>query len=43
MPCHAATFLFTPQPLWAVGALFSPMVSGWTGGKKFVRAVSQKP
>ena len=22
---------FTPQPLRAVGVLFSPMVSGWTG------------
>ena len=36
--------IFTPQPLRAVGVLFSPMVSGWAGGrKKFVRAVSQKP
>ena len=44
--------VFTPQPLRAVGVLFSPMVSGWAGGspvgwagggKKFVRAVSQKP
>ena len=35
---------FTPQPLRAVGVLFSPMVSRWAGGrKKFVRAVSQKP
>ena len=39
--------LFTPQPLRAVGVLFSPMVSRWAGGqagggKKFVRAVSQK-
>ena len=35
--------IFTPQPLRAVGVLFSPMVSGWVGGgKKFVRAVSQK-
>ena len=24
--------LFTPQPLRAVGVLFSPMVSGWAGG-----------
>ena len=24
--------LFTPQPLRAVGVLFSPMVSGWVGG-----------
>ena len=44
-------FLFTPQPLRAVGVLFSPMVSGWAGGraggraagKEFNRAVSQKP
>ena len=36
--------IFTPQPLRAVGVLFSPMVSGWAGGgKEFVRAVSQKP
>ena len=43
--------VFTPQPLRTVGVLFSPMVSGWAGGrpvgrvgggKKFVRAVSQK-
>ena len=39
---------FTPQPLRAVRVLFSPMVSGWMGGRadggvKFVRAVSQKP
>ena len=38
---------FTPQPLGAVGVLFSPMVGGCPvgragGGKKFVRAVSQK-
>ena len=25
--------IFTPQPLRAVGVLFSPMVSGWAGGK----------
>ena len=24
--------IFTPQPLRAVGVLFSPMVSGWAGG-----------
>ena len=24
---------FTPQPLRAVGVLFSPMVSGWAGGR----------
>ena len=44
--------IFTPQPLRAVGVLFSPMVSGWAGGREsgragagkwFVRAVSQKP
>ena len=36
--------VFTPQPLRAVGVLFSPMVSGFAGGgKKFVRSVSQKP
>ena len=40
--------VFTPQPLRAVRVLFSPMVSGWVGGqagggKKVVRAVSQKP
>ena len=39
--------LFTPQPLRAVGVLFSPMVSGWVGGwavggKKFVRTISRK-
>ena len=38
---------FIPQPLRAVGVLFSPMVYGWPGrraaGGKFVRAVSQKP
>ena len=28
--CHLAS-LFTPQPLRAVGVLFSPMVSGWAG------------
>ena len=25
--------VFTPQPLRAVGVLFSPMVSGWAGGQ----------
>ena len=40
-------FLMVYLPLSAVGVLFSPMVSGWVGGravrgKKFVRAVSQK-
>ena len=35
----------TPQPLRAVGVLFSLKESGWVGGlrKKFVRAVAQKP
>ena len=26
--------IFTPQPLRAVGVLFSPMVGGWVGGGK---------
>ena len=26
--------IFTPQPLRAVGVLFSPMVSGWAGGQR---------
>ena len=26
--------IFTPQPLRAVGVLFSPMVSGWVGGRR---------
>ena len=30
--------VFTPQTLRAVGVLFSPMVSGWTGGRAGVRA-----
>ena len=30
--------VFTPQPLRAVGVLFSPMVSGWAGGRAGVRA-----
>ena len=35
---------FLPHSPWAVRVLFSPMVSGRTvSGKKFVRAVSQKP
>ena len=28
--------VFTPQPLMAVGVLFSPMVSGWSGGRAIV-------
>ena len=32
--CNILTkMLFTPQPLRAVGVLFSPMVSGWVGGR----------
>ena len=27
------SYLFTPHPLRAVGVLFSPMVSGWAGGR----------
>ena len=30
--------IFTPQPLRAVGVLFSPMVSGWAGGRPVGRA-----
>ena len=30
--------IFTPQPLRAVGVLFSPMVSGWAGGRASCRA-----
>ena len=30
--------IFTPQPLMAVGVLFSPMVSGWLGGRASGRA-----
>ena len=41
-------FVFSPQPLRAVGVLFSPMVSGWEGVRRggqenLVRAISQKP
>ena len=44
-------WLFTPQPLRAVGVLFSPMVSEWVGGRpagriefeNLVRAISRKP
>ena len=42
-------FFFTPQPLRAVGVLFSPVVSGWVGGGgggggggEFVQPVCQK-
>ena len=42
--CYVSDPFLTPQPLRAVRVLFSPMVSGWAGGgKKLVRAVSQKP
>ena len=30
---HMYCFFFTPQPLRAVGVLFSPMVSRWAGGQ----------
>ena len=30
--------LFTPQPLGLSGVLFSPMVSGWAGGRPVGRA-----
>ena len=30
--------VFTPQPLMPVGVLFSPMVSGWSGGRPSGRA-----
>ena len=39
--CKKLSEHFTLQPLRAVGVLFSPMVSGWAGGKKFVQAVSR--
>ena len=29
-------YVFTPQPLRAVGVLFSPMVSGWAGRREIV-------
>ena len=37
---HRTVFrsFFTPQPLMAVGVLFSPMVSGWSGGRASGRA-----
>ena len=31
---YLLSVVFTPQPLRAVGVLFSPMVSGWAGGGK---------
>ena len=36
MQCPGLTFI-TPQPLRAVGVLFSPMVSGWAGGRASCR------
>ena len=38
MRSFQAQGLFTPQPLRAVGVLFSSMVSGWAGGKASCRA-----
>ena len=40
IPVHNVTenIIFTPQPLRAVGVLFSPMVSGWAGGRASGRA-----
>ena len=35
---EAPGVVFTPQPLMAVGVLFSPMVSGWSGGRAGGRA-----
>ena len=32
--------IFTPQPLRAVGVLFSPMVSGWAGGQAAGKSLS---
>ena len=32
--------VFTPQPLRAVGVLFSPMVSGWAGGRVAGKSLS---
>ena len=31
---HLIFMFFTPQPLRAVGVLFSPMVSRWAGGRR---------
>ena len=42
--CVEAYYPFYPTALKGCRVLFPPMVSGWAGGgKKFVRAVSQKP
>ena len=35
---QAKIILFTAQPLRAVGVLFSPVVSGWVGGRSVERA-----
>ena len=35
---NVSLLFFTPQPLMAVGVLFSPMVSGWAGGHASGRA-----
>ena len=32
--------IFTPEPLRALGVLFSPMVSGWAGGRAAGRSLS---
>ena len=32
--------VFTPQPLRAVGVLFSPMVFGWAGGRVAGKSLS---
>ena len=32
-PNLISKLVFTPQALMAVGVLFSPMVSGWSGGR----------
>ena len=37
----SAKVFFTPQPLRAVGVLFSPMVSGWAGGRPGGRAAGK--
>ena len=36
----SARMLFTPQPLRAVGVLFSPMVSRWAGGRAAGKSLS---
>ena len=34
------SIVFTPQPLRAVGVLFSPVVSGWVGGQAAGKSLS---